>query len=573
MRRMEKEKITVSKLRIIATRKIPELGREILKIPIEIGNFETSYTDGRKIYISEKQCENFRDTIFVYLHELFHNILGHTTRNYILKKYGIIGNIAADVVVNSMLYEFLGYWPSFGEKIIRAELNSRVIFIGNMRIEISNEVKKYTLDKLAEELMEILSNEENLEKYLIDDHSNFGKNNEKRENNNNESGANGGKGGQGDIENEKNKKNKNKNGGGGNGKKKENKKTSDSEDNGGGGEGDIENNEENKKKKDGQGKGRSRNSGDAKDENDKGGGGDGQNQDRGDKDKDDKGGGGGRDDRGDRGDKDEENNEGSGSGDKRGDRDDARDNGDGGESTDSADDSGDSDANDDQGEILSRHERKEALKKLAKALSRIFKERGTIPEFLEELIKAREIQKIPLKRWLAENFQKKFGYTVQDIKRPHKKYYASTGMYLPRRRGISGEIAVIIDTSASMEHKELSTALGIINMLSKRWKAEITIIQADTEVKKVTKIKNGKRLKEENIVGRGGTVIAPAIEFCAKKKFKDVLVITDGYTDNFLEKKPAWMRVQIAVTDEGGYREMLGFAKNYPNVSVILVKI
>ena len=117
----------------------------------------------------------------------------------------------------------------------------------------------------------------------------------------------------------------------------------------------------------------------------------------------------------------------------------------------------------------------------------------------------------------------------------------------PNRRGIDGlkgnkkyknEINVLLDTSGSMGG-EFEKVLSYIFQND----IQMNLIQCDTEVKKVFKIKEKKELEKMRIYGLGGTTLQPALDFMKDKKNKisiyNTVILTDGCTDslNFKEIK------------------------------------
>ena len=107
----------------------------------------------------------------------------------------------------------------------------------------------------------------------------------------------------------------------------------------------------------------------------------------------------------------------------------------------------------------------------------------------------------------------------------------------PNRRNISGtkgvtkvncRINVILDTSGSMCN-EFDHVLSYIFQND----IEINLVQCDTEVKSVQKIKNKNELKKLAIKGLGGTVLQPAVDHIRNHyaAFNSV-ILTDGYTDS-----------------------------------------
>ena len=110
----------------------------------------------------------------------------------------------------------------------------------------------------------------------------------------------------------------------------------------------------------------------------------------------------------------------------------------------------------------------------------------------------------------------------------------------PNRRGIPGlkgnkkyknEINVLLDTSGSMGG-EFEKVLSYIFQND----IEMNLIQCDTQIQKVYKIKSKKDLEKMSIRGLGGTTLQPGIDYMSEKKNKiymyNTVILTDGYTDS-----------------------------------------
>lgn len=117
----------------------------------------------------------------------------------------------------------------------------------------------------------------------------------------------------------------------------------------------------------------------------------------------------------------------------------------------------------------------------------------------------------------------------------------------PNRRGIPGlkgykkhsnEINVLLDTSGSMGG-EFDKVLSYIFQNG----IKMNLIQCDTRIQQVFKIKDKKDLEKMKIRGLGGTTLQPGIDFMVDKKNKismyNTVILTDGYTDrlNFKDVK------------------------------------
>ena len=107
----------------------------------------------------------------------------------------------------------------------------------------------------------------------------------------------------------------------------------------------------------------------------------------------------------------------------------------------------------------------------------------------------------------------------------------------PNRRGIEGlkgyrrvkvTITIILDTSGSMRGK-FEKILSYVY----RNDIEINLIEADTSVKWIKKIKSKNKLSSIPIKGLGGTILQPAVDYAVDKfKKTNLLILTDGLCDN-----------------------------------------
>ena len=107
----------------------------------------------------------------------------------------------------------------------------------------------------------------------------------------------------------------------------------------------------------------------------------------------------------------------------------------------------------------------------------------------------------------------------------------------PNRRGIFGikgnrkvktKINVILDVSGSM-HGLIEKVLNYVF----RNDIEINLIQADTQVNAVQNLKNGKGLETVKLIGFGGTILQPAVEYVVENCNKyNTVILTDGYCDS-----------------------------------------
>lgn len=130
----------------------------------------------------------------------------------------------------------------------------------------------------------------------------------------------------------------------------------------------------------------------------------------------------------------------------------------------------------------------------------------------------------------------------------------------PERFDLSGskedkilKIVVAIDTSGSVDDGMIADILNeILAILAKR-KHEITIIECDSKVQDVYKVKTPADLHKK-MKGRGGTAFSPVIEYINKNKYyRDALLIyfTDGYGERKIPKPMTYRNIWVLT--EGKY--------------------
>ncbi len=157
--------------------------------------------------------------------------------------------------------------------------------------------------------------------------------------------------------------------------------------------------------------------------------------------------------------------------------------------------------------------------------------RGLMPGFF--MSQVARINAPPVLSW--QTILKKYVGTLSASK-------VKTRMRLNRRQplrfDISGtttekilKIVVAIDTSGSVNDRQVAEIFNeILAILAKR-KHEITVIECDARVQRVYRVKTAADIKTK-VMGRGGTRFTPVIEYINQDKyFRDALLIyfTDGF--------------------------------------------
>lgn len=178
------------------------------------------------------------------------------------------------------------------------------------------------------------------------------------------------------------------------------------------------------------------------------------------------------------------------------------------------------------------------------------KDRGTIPQFLQDAIE--KLLMPPKIKW--QNHIKNaigtipFGYRSTN-QMPNRRQ--PDRLDLPGRiKNRVVRIVVTIDTSGSVSDTLLSYFFNEIYHIFKTQPTEITIIECDSEIGNIYKVKDLKDIKY-TVTGRGGTYFTPVIEYINEHHYRDALLIyfTDGYGESSIPK-PKCFKTLWVLPDE-----------------------
>lgn len=168
---------------------------------------------------------------------------------------------------------------------------------------------------------------------------------------------------------------------------------------------------------------------------------------------------------------------------------------------------------------------------------------GTIPGdiqiFLDRLLKP----KLPWNR-LLQKYLHTFSKNDYSFKKPNRRFFPKH--YLPSLYSENlTSIAVAVDTSGSVSDTEFNRFVTETASILKMMKPEkITVVQFDTSIKSADDVKNIRDLMGIQFTGRGGTKIAPVIEWANNAKPQLLLVFTDGqfrFHEEKARSKTLWM--------------------------------
>lgn len=147
---------------------------------------------------------------------------------------------------------------------------------------------------------------------------------------------------------------------------------------------------------------------------------------------------------------------------------------------------------------------------------------GNIEQTLTKLRKKRKDYLSYIKRQITNEI---FGTKkMKTIVKPNRRQI----MGLKGNRKVKTKINVLLDTSGSMSGL-FSKVLEYVFQND----IEINLIQSDTEVKWVKKLKSKKQIESIPIVGLGGTVLQPMIDYLVEHHNDcNSVLLSDGYTDS-----------------------------------------
>ena len=176
--------------------------------------------------------------------------------------------------------------------------------------------------------------------------------------------------------------------------------------------------------------------------------------------------------------------------------------------------------------------------------------RGTKSSKLQELIDAIwNKQKIDWKKILANHIKSKLRGTRTWAKL-HKKSFSGPAIMPGVQKMDKYSIMVAVDVSGSVSAKQVKEFLSQIYWLTKKYKATVDYCTFDVKVNQTVLIKTAKDVDQCLVVeGRGGTSYLDVFERAARKRVKELVVLTDGYGDQTQVAKPKFKTWWIVDND------------------------
>ena len=148
---------------------------------------------------------------------------------------------------------------------------------------------------------------------------------------------------------------------------------------------------------------------------------------------------------------------------------------------------------------------------------------GDIQIYLHNLLNPKLPWNQILQRYLKQATKEDYSF-----RKPNRRYFPK--LILPSLYSQKVEdLAIAIDTSGSITDEQFHQFISETHSLLRMMKPQkLSLIQFDTSIKSVDTIKNIHDLMQVKFSGRGGTLIAPVLEWANENKPKVLLVFSDG---------------------------------------------
>lgn len=152
---------------------------------------------------------------------------------------------------------------------------------------------------------------------------------------------------------------------------------------------------------------------------------------------------------------------------------------------------------------------------------------GSVPGDIQVYIDNLLNPKLPWQS-ILRNYMHKYTKSDYSFKKPNRRFFPEH--YLPSCHGTSlVDLAVFVDTSGSVSDHDFKQMVSDVFNIMKMMKPElIRFVQFDTEIKSVNEVRSTTDLMQIKFTGRGGTTIAPVVDWINQHKPQLSLIFTDG---------------------------------------------
>ncbi|WP_371371921.1 VWA-like domain-containing protein [Sporomusa aerivorans] len=197
--------------------------------------------------------------------------------------------------------------------------------------------------------------------------------------------------------------------------------------------------------------------------------------------------------------------------------------------------------------------------------------KGSIPNYLENMLAKLKNSKgeLPWNLYL-----KRLMGAVESNK---KKTIARRNRRQPDRLDLRGQlsshkakIAVALDISGSISDEEFNQAIKEVFAMVRNYNHEVTIIECDSEIRRVYKVKSVKDVKDRINI-RGGTKFTPVFEYANTHKMDLLVYFTDGKGEDELRSIPRGYKTLWVISGNGdklSLKEAYGAVKKLKDIEI-----
>ena len=137
-------------------------------------------------------------------------------------------------------------------------------------------------------------------------------------------------------------------------------------------------------------------------------------------------------------------------------------------------------------------------------------------------------------------------------------------------RSHQAKIIVALDISGSISDEEFNRAIKEVLNIVKNYNHEITIIECDSEIRRVYKVKAVRDIKDRINI-RGGTRFTPVFEYANNNKANLLVYFTDGKGEDKLLSIPNGYKTLWVISGRGdklSLKEAYGAVKKLDNIEI-----
>lgn len=198
-------------------------------------------------------------------------------------------------------------------------------------------------------------------------------------------------------------------------------------------------------------------------------------------------------------------------------------------------------------------------------------QKGQSPNYLESLLSSLKNSKgeLPWNLYLKR--------LVGTVESNQKKTITRRNRRQPDRLDLRGQlrshkakILIALDISGSISDEEFNQAIKEVLSIVKNYNHEITIIECDSEIRRVYKVKSAKDIKDRINI-RGNTRFTPVFEYANTKKIDLLVYFTDGKGEDELFSIPRGYKTLWVISGRGdklSLKETYGVVKKLNHIEI-----